>query len=230
MKDFSKQMKKKHSKSRDEMISDEYTQEMLNDEIITETFTPELNDDGYLTDEDINRIWSDHMHDFVPEDMMNAIVEHKSTEALFEYIGHTEPTTVKGAYYVLNGNEDKTIDCMVYDPNRDIVYKRKGSAQGILLFNTTMPGEYAIIFSNHRASQDLTVTLALHTYEEKDEEIQYDIDADGQRFVKNTDKAESEADPADIEAAMGGSENMAATEDEVGGVKRMLREIQTMVK
>ena len=86
------EMKKKHSKSRDEMISDEYNVEMFADEIIEETFTPEQNEDGYLTDDDINRIWSDHMHDFVPEDMMNAIVEHKSTEALFEYIGHTEPT------------------------------------------------------------------------------------------------------------------------------------------
>ena len=113
---------------------------------------------------------------------------------------------------------------MVYDPNRDIVYKRKGSAQGILLFETTMPGEYAIIFSNHRAGVDLTVTLALHTYEEKEEEIAYDIDANGNRFVKNTSGKEM-IDGAEIAEAMGGEENMAATEDEVGGVKRMLREI-----
>jgi len=30
----------------------------------------------------------------------------------------------------------------------------------------------------------LTVTLALHTYEEKEEEIAYDIDEYGVRFVK----------------------------------------------
>ena len=79
---------------------------------------------------------------------MNAIVEAKSTEALFEYIGHETPTKIKGAYYVLGGNKEKTISCIVYDPNREILYKRKGSAQGILLFDTTVPGEYAIIFSN----------------------------------------------------------------------------------
>ena len=44
-----------------------------------------------------------------------------------------------------------------------------------------MPGEYAIIFSNSVSGQDLTVTLALHTYEEKEEQIKYDILADGTR-------------------------------------------------
>lgn len=91
------------------------------------------------------------MHDFVPEDMMNVIVETRTTEALFEEINHKTPTQIKGAYYVLNGNAEKTVDCMVYDPNREIVYKRKGSAQGILLFDTTIPGEYAIIFSNQQS-------------------------------------------------------------------------------
>lgn len=65
-----------------------------------------------------------------------------------ETINHIEPTKIKGAYYVLAGNVDKTISCIVYDPNRDVVYKRKGSAQGIILFDTTVPGEYAIVFSN----------------------------------------------------------------------------------
>ena len=67
----------------------------------------------------------------------------------------------------------------MYDPNREILYKRKGSAQGILLFDTTVPGEYAIIFSNSRSGQDLTVTLALHTYEEMEDQIKYDILSDG---------------------------------------------------
>ena len=125
------------------------------------------------------------MHDFVPEDMMNVIVESKTTEALFEVINHQTPTLVKGAFYVLNGNVDKTIDCMIYDPNRDIVYKRKGSAQGIILFDTTIPGEYAIVFSNQQSGQDLTVTLALHTYEDKEEEISYDFTDEGERIEIN---------------------------------------------
>ena len=81
-------MNRARSKNKDEMMSQEYTQFMLEDEEIEETHTPDENDDGYLTDEDINKIWADHMHDFVPEDMTNVIVEKKSTEALFQYIGH----------------------------------------------------------------------------------------------------------------------------------------------
>ena len=65
------------------------------------------------------------MHDFVPEDMLNVIVEKKSTEQLFEEIMSETPKTVKGAYYVLNGNEQRKIDCMIYDANKNIVYKRK---------------------------------------------------------------------------------------------------------
>ncbi len=135
--------------SRDEMESDQFNRQVLADEQVAETHTPEENLDGYLSDDDINKIWAEHMHDFVPEDMTNVIVENKSTEALMETIGHREPTTVKGAYYVLAGNVDKTVSCVVYDPNREVVYKRKGSAQGIILFDTTVPGEYAIIFSNY---------------------------------------------------------------------------------
>lgn len=60
---------------------------MLHDETIEESYSPE-DDDGYLDDASINKLWAEHMHDFVPEDMTNVIVENKSTEALFENIGH----------------------------------------------------------------------------------------------------------------------------------------------
>lgn len=119
---------------------------MLEDKDIADTFTPDSDD--YLTDDQINKIWAEHMHDFVPEDMLNAVVEHQTTEALFHTINHKEPTTIKGAYYVLGGNREKTVSCIVYDPNREIVYKRTKSAQGIIIFDTTVPGEYAIIFNN----------------------------------------------------------------------------------
>ena len=88
------------------------------------------------------------MHDFVPEDMMNIVVEKNSVEAMYERINHDKPTTIKGAYYVYGGSKDKSISCIVYDPERKILYKRKGSPQGILVFETTMPGEYSIVFSN----------------------------------------------------------------------------------
>ena len=201
-----------------------------------ETQTPsEQNTSGYLSDEEINRIWSEHMHDFVPEDMMNVIVESKTTEALFEYISHENPTTIKGAFYVLNGNEDKTLDCVIYDPQRNILYKRRGSAQGIFIFDTTVAGEYAIIFVNSKGAEDMTVTLALHTYEEKEEEIQWEINDDGKRSVVNPDADQAKIDVKtpvqfDAEELLGGAENLAATEDEVKSVKSQLRDIEKSVK
>ena len=207
------------SRSREEMMSDEYNAQILQDDLIEETHTAEENLDGYLTDDDINKIWAEHMHDFVPEDMTNVIVERKTTESLMETINHMEPTRIKGAYYVLGGSTEKTISCIVYDPNRDVVYKRKGSAQGIILFDTTVPGEYSIVFSNWQSGQDLTVTLALHTYEEKDEEIAYDIDEYGVRFIKEDPDA-----PKSAEEVIG-EDNLAASHDEIQVVKGKLRDI-----
>ena len=118
--------KEKAARDREEMMSKEYIEKIENDKEVEETETPDL--DGYLSDEEINRIWAEHMHDFVPEDMMNVLVEQDSQELLFEEIGHTESTLIRGAYYVLGGNPDRTINCMVYDPMREVIYKRSGSA------------------------------------------------------------------------------------------------------
>lgn len=141
-------MNRVRSRNREEMMTEEYNQQILQDTLIEETHTSEENMDGYLTDADINKIWAEHMHDFVPEDMTNVLVESRTTVALFETINHVEATKIKGAYYVLAGNTEKIVSCIVYDPDRDVVYKRQGSAQGIILFDTTVPGEYSFIFSN----------------------------------------------------------------------------------
>lgn len=111
---------KKRSRDREEMTSKEYTQDILKDDIL-ETETPE---DDYLSDEEIHKLWAEHMHDFVPEDMINIVVDKGATFVVYQDIGHLTPTTIKGAYYVIGGNKEKTISCIIYDPNREIVYKR----------------------------------------------------------------------------------------------------------
>ena len=120
---------KHKAKDREELVSPEYNKEILADQGVAETPLPgegRANEsDGQLSEEEINKIWAEHMHDFVPEDMINVIVESKSTETLFEEIIQETPKTVKGAYYVLNGNEQRKIDCMIYDPKKNVVYKRK---------------------------------------------------------------------------------------------------------
>ena len=223
---------KHKAKDREELVSKEYTKEIFADKDIEDTPSPgedlANHRDGQLTEEEINKIWSEHMHDFVPEDMTNVIVEKSTTESLFEQINHKVPTTIKGAYYVLGGTEKKTIDCVIYDPSRNVVYKRKGSNQGIFVFETTGPGEYAIVFSNQRSGEDLTVTLALHTYEDKKEEIQFDILNDGSRVEIDPITKESTASQSSTNAAEGSDEML--TDSEVKKVKEKLLEILNGIK
>lgn len=111
------------------------------------------------------------MHDFVPEDLINFLIDASSATVLYEDIGHIEPVLVKGAYYVHGGNDAKVINVFVQDPLKNIIYKRSDEIQGIILFNTTIPGQYSFIFSNLDDSNDKTATLAIHTYEEKEESV-----------------------------------------------------------
>lgn len=68
---------------------------------------------------------------------------------------------------------------MVQDPEKTIIYKRSDEIQGIILFNSTVPGDYTIIFANFDDSVEKTVTLAIHTYDADDEPISYDFDENG---------------------------------------------------
>lgn len=53
-----------------------------------------------VTDKEITKIWNEHMHDFIPEDMVHFIVPFQNHMVLFETIGHFTPKKIKGAYYV----------------------------------------------------------------------------------------------------------------------------------
>ena len=98
--------------------------------------------------------------------MMNIIIAKNEVVPFYEFIGHEEPTTIKGAYYVYGGSKEKTVDCVVYDPSNEIIYKRTKSPQGIIMFDSTTPGEYAFVFSNFDNIKEVVITLALHTFEE----------------------------------------------------------------
>ena len=99
---------------------------------------------------------------------------------------HTTPTTVKGAYYVNGGEGAQPLSGMiVQDPVKNVIYKRSDEVQGIILFNTTMPGEYSFIFANFDTfGTEKTVTFALHTYEDKPDPIEYDFNEDNERIIR----------------------------------------------
>ena len=81
------------------------------------------------------------------------------------------------------GREAKPINVFVQDPSKNIIYKRTDEIQGILIFETTVPGQYSFIFSNLDDKTQKIATLAIHTYEEKPDQIQYNIDDNGERTV-----------------------------------------------
>jgi hypothetical protein len=153
----------------DEVLLESDIEQILLDRQIVDTVTPE--DDIKLKNDEVYKMWEKNMHDFVPEDLTNFVIDASSATVLYEDIGHSEPTLVKGAYYVHGGSDAKVINVFVQDPQKNIIYKRSDEIQGIILFNTTYPGQYSFIFSNLDDGNDKTATLAIHTYEEKEDQV-----------------------------------------------------------
>lgn len=95
----------------------------FDNEIFEETFGAE--DDEGVSDREVTKMWAAHMHDFVPEDMVNFIIPKGEHVILYETIGHQTPTTIKGAYFVKGGGNTKYVSVMVLDPTRQVVYMKK---------------------------------------------------------------------------------------------------------
>ncbi len=221
-KDQKKQARQqKNGPAPDEVLLESDIAEILDDTTIIDTVT--LEDDIKLKNDEIYKMWEKNMHDFVPEDLTNFIVDASSAAVLYETIGHTNPTLVKGAYYVHGGPDARPINVFVQDPDKAIIYKRSGEIQGIILFNTTIPGEYSFIFSNLDDNLDKTTTLAIHTYEDKLDPIQYDITDRGETVVKFDPKKKEREDDLKEELELAGDE-------EIGSVRNLLRLIQTHAK
>ena len=94
------------------------------------------------------------------------------------------------------------------------------------MFNSTVPGEYTIIFANFDDSSDKTCTLAIHTYDNVEEPISYDFDANGVRIVKYDPKNPNQEAEKQAEK----SEDDVAGDEEIGNVRTLLRTIQTSTK
>ena len=46
--------------------------EILDDDYIEENVT--IEEDGELTDDEFHKLWTDHMHDFEPDDILNIVI------------------------------------------------------------------------------------------------------------------------------------------------------------
>ena len=142
------------------------------------------------------------MEEFQPEELVNILIPNKQTESLFETINLPQGRTVHGAFFVAKGNKRKRVSLLVFDPERNVVFSRKNMQQGIIVFKTTVPGEYSFVFDNSTAGQALSITFALHTGDEVTEGISWDMDIVGHReervdphsIISSLEKAASEND------------------------------------
>ena len=124
--------------------------------------------------------------------------------------------------------EGKKVSIVIYDPQRKVLYKKKDASKGIILFETTTPGEYSIVLSNFGSGKDVVVTLVLHTYEELEKQTEYDLTDAGELVSRNQDDA-AKGDTWD-EWNKRSEEDMAADDEDIGEVKEMLRAISVEMR
>lgn len=70
-----------------EVLLETDVQEILADIDIVDTVTPE--DNIKLKNDEIYKMWEKNMHDFVPEDLTNFVIDASSATVLYDDIGHT---------------------------------------------------------------------------------------------------------------------------------------------
>ena len=107
-----------------------------------------------------------HMKDFVPEDMLQLIVEPGEETSIHEDAPE-QPIFVRGAYFTnappTASKESRQIDFFILDPNYKVIYSRRRQEEGIFRFNTTIKGQYSFVFSNMKDRvNSKSVTLAIH--------------------------------------------------------------------
>jgi hypothetical protein len=115
-----------------------------------------------------------------------------------------------------------------------VIFKRTNELQGIILFNTTGPGEYSFIFANFDTfGTAKTVTFALHTYEENDvDPIEYDFTKTGERVIRGTDEKNGDVVSQNEDGVLAVDQSEAsamlaeiAGDSEIGSVRNILRQI-----
>jgi hypothetical protein len=158
-----------------EMIFEADARNVFSDKSILDTLT--VIDRVSLESEKAQKIWEESMRQFEPADLTSFVVERGQAVMLYEVISHPVPTEVRGQYFVEGGLQEHKIDVLVVDEERNVLFKRQGETQGILVFSSTEPGEYTFVFSNFGDSHyDKTVTFALHTYEDTLDPYSFEFD------------------------------------------------------
>jgi len=92
------------------------------------------------------------MHNFFPEDWIKFTLNAKTTQTYHFELTEDKAVHIRGAYYVNAGSEDREsqrINCVVLDPNNEVIFKRNFMDMGIIAFDAGVIGEYTFTFSSY---------------------------------------------------------------------------------
>lgn len=107
-----------------------------------------------------------------------------------------------------------------------MLFVKRNDIQGIILFETTVRGEYTFIISKAKKSKgDLDVTLALHTYDEKEDAVSFDLDETTGVITKKDSQAQ--IGEGEISESEDGKDK---AEDYILSVRQTLSHAYTMAK
>lgn len=181
---------------------DELTEEDIelinHDESIKETEP----DTGRKTNEQVTKDWEENMKGFVPNDFLTIEIEEGRSVMLHERILHSTPTRVRGAYYVVGGNDNQMVSAAVLDDKMSVIFKHKKDIQGIMYFNSfplaEEAHEYSFLFTNESPGTRV-ITFGLHTDEPQKSYNLPEWDLDSNQNLIDRPKAQEEKDAEEDE-------------------------------
>ena len=100
---------------------------------------------------------NDYMNQFDPDELLKFTVFAKGEEMFYLDLKRKN-MEVKGMWMVTapDPNIDPIISVFITDPNNKLIFIKTKKSLGQFGFNSTVPGEYKIIFSNLRVSHNIS--------------------------------------------------------------------------
>lgn len=109
------------------------------------------------------------MADFEPSDIMSFRLDAGVTEVFAENI-EVPFSYIRGVFFS-TADYEAEIDFQVVNPRNKTIHSVKAKREGIFRFNTSMIGEFKLVFDNSKSSEDKNVMFGFHTGNSSDATI-----------------------------------------------------------
>mmetsp|Transcript_43283 Transcript_43283/g.101831 ORF Transcript_43283/g.101831 Transcript_43283/m.101831 type:complete len:271 (-) Transcript_43283:48-860(-) len=105
--------------------------------------------------------WSEHMKGFDPEILLTFPLPPRSVEYFYETVEENSEALIRGGFFSAAEGEDSAVDFVAEDPDGEIIYEKKGEAEGIFHVLVHKAGDYKFSVSNNRWLEKKSVTFIL---------------------------------------------------------------------